>query len=87
VTVAEQFGRNLARIRREAGMSQGEVGDRASLHPTAIGLIERGQRKARIDTLIRLAGALEVDPGELLAGMAWKPGRKVDGRFDLADAR
>jgi transcriptional regulator with XRE-family HTH domain len=80
------MGRNLSRLRREAGMSQGEVGDRASLHPTAIGLLERGERKARVDTLVKLAGALEVDPGQLFAGIAWKPGARAAGRFDLGDA-
>jgi transcriptional regulator with XRE-family HTH domain len=66
-------------------MSQGEVGQRAGLHPTAIGLIERGQRKARIDTLIRLAGALDVGPGDLLAGIEWKPPAPQHGHFDITD--
>lgn len=79
------MGRNLSRIRREAGMSQGEVGLRAGLHPTAIGLIERGQRKAQIDTLIRVAGALEVEPGDLLVGIEWKPPALRHGRFEITD--
>jgi transcriptional regulator with XRE-family HTH domain len=86
VTVSERFGRNLARLRREAGLSQGEVGERASLHPTAVGLIERGERTARLDTLVKLAGALEVEPNELLRGIGWKPGRMLQGRFDFEDA-
>lgn len=85
LTVAAQVGHNLSRIRREAAMSQGEVGQRAGLHSTAIGLIERGQRKAQVDTLIRLAGALEVEPGALLSGIEWKPPAPRRGYFEITD--
>jgi transcriptional regulator with XRE-family HTH domain len=79
-----RLGRNLARIRREAGMSQGKVAEYADLHPTAVGLIERGERVAQVDTLVRLAAALEVEPGDLLAGIRWRPGRRISGGFDLS---
>jgi transcriptional regulator with XRE-family HTH domain len=75
------IGRNVARLRREAGMSQGEVGEAAGLHPTAVGLVERGERTAQAATLVRIAGALEVDPGNLLQGIAWKPAPPQRGRF------
>ncbi|HEU4905084.1 MAG TPA: helix-turn-helix transcriptional regulator [Solirubrobacterales bacterium] len=67
------FGENLRRCRRRAGVSQEELGSRSSLHRTEVGLLERGVRTPRIDTLIKLAYALEVDPGELLAGIDWMP--------------
>ena len=79
--VAEQFGANVVRLRKRAGLSQEELGFRASLHRTEIGMIERGVRLARIDTLIKLAGALEVDAGDLLGGLSWKPGEPRVGRF------
>jgi len=67
------FGENLRRCRRRAGVSQEELGWRSSLHRTEVGLLERGERVPRIDTLIKLACALEVEPGELLAGIDWMP--------------
>jgi transcriptional regulator with XRE-family HTH domain len=79
--VAEQFGANVVRLRKRAGLSQEELGFRASLHRTEIGMIERGVRLARIDTLIKLAGALEVDAGDLLDGLSWEPGEPRVGRF------
>ncbi|HEY6144855.1 MAG TPA: helix-turn-helix transcriptional regulator, partial [Solirubrobacterales bacterium] len=81
VDLSVAFGRNVARCRKRAGLSQGELGARASLHPTAIGLIERGERTARIDTLVKIAGALEVPPGDLFEGLGWKPGTRTSGEF------
>ena len=71
---AAYFAANLRRCRRRADLSQEEVGRRSSLHRTEVGLLERGARVPRIDTLIKLAAALEVEPGELLAGIVWTPG-------------
>jgi transcriptional regulator with XRE-family HTH domain len=85
VTVAERFGANLRRCRRRAGLSQEQAAVRASLHRSAIGLLERGERVARVDTLVKLMGALEADPDELLAGLEWLPGQVHSGRFSTPD--
>lgn len=82
MTVADQFGDNLRRCRKRADLSQEETAVRASLHRTAIGQLERAERVARIDTLVKLAGALEVEPSELLAGLAWEPGEVRPGHFE-----
>ena len=81
MTVAEQFGANLACARRRVGISQEEAAVRASLHRTAVGQLERGERVARVDTLIKLAGSLGISPGELLNGLEWEPGKIRSGRF------
>lgn len=85
MTVADQFADNLRRCRKRAGLSQEETAVRASLHRTAVGQLERAERVARIDTLIKLAGALKVEPRELLAGLAWEPGGTRLGSFELPD--
>ncbi len=75
------FGANLERQRRRAGLSQEELGFRAELHRTEIGMLERGARLPRLDTIVKLAGSLEVEPGELLRGMTWRPGTLQPGSF------
>ena len=80
-------GENLPRCRKRAGMSQEELGVRASLHRTEISLLERGLRVARIDTLIKLAGSLSISPCELLEGIEWSPGRTTSGQFALGAGR
>jgi len=81
VTVEQQFSENLLILRRRAGISQEELGFRSNLHRTEIGVLERGHRMPRIDTLAKLAGALEVTPNDLMAGIVWKSGKTRLGRF------
>ena len=82
--IAPQFGENLIAARERAGISQEELGFRADLHRTEIGMLERGVRIARIDTVVKLAGALSIAPGDLLVGMEWTPGDPRPGKFQAA---
>ncbi|MFP5389295.1 MAG: helix-turn-helix domain-containing protein, partial [Thermoleophilia bacterium] len=75
------FSANLARLRELSGVTQEELSFRASLHRTEIGLLERGGRLPRIDTLAKLAGALGVPASSLLDGIAWEPGQVTRGGF------
>lgn len=85
--VAFHFGKNLAMARRIAGLSQEELGVRASLHRTEIGMLEHGQRTPRIDTVTKLAGAMAIAPDELLAGIHWTPRSQAGGGFAFSAAR
>jgi transcriptional regulator with XRE-family HTH domain len=82
---ATRFGQNLASRRRQAGLSQEELGVRASLHRTAVGQLERGERVARTDTLVKLAGSLAVEPEDLLTGLEWRPGTMTLGKLNVSD--
>ena len=82
MAVAQRFGANLRQLRKQADLSQEEVGARASLHRTEIGLLERGARVPRIDTLIKLAAALGIRIDcALLEGIGWTPGKTEAGAF------
>jgi hypothetical protein len=35
-------------------------------------LLEHGRRVPRLDTIVKLAGAVEVEPCALLTGLAWE---------------
>jgi transcriptional regulator with XRE-family HTH domain len=82
--IAAHFGDNLVRCRKRADLSQEELSVRASLHRTEISHLERGLRIARVDTLVKLAGSLEVPAEDLLAGLTWSPGDYRPGRFKEA---
>jgi transcriptional regulator with XRE-family HTH domain len=70
--LARRFGQNLIVLRGRVGLSQLGTAERAGLTRSEVGLLEHGRRVPQLDTVVKLAGAVEVAPCELLAGMAWK---------------
>ena len=85
VDFATRFGENLARHRVAAGLSQEELGVRASLHRTAVGQLERGERVPRADTVVKLAGSLAIKPELLLEGLEWTPGGTTVGQLTVSN--
>ena len=67
--VRRLFGARVRSIRLRLGFSQEELADRAHLDRTYISSLERGHRNVGLENICRLAGALNVDPAELLAGL------------------
>lgn len=58
------------RMRRQAlQINQERLARRASIHATNLGKIERGRANPSLHTLLRIAGALEMEPAELLVGL------------------
>jgi transcriptional regulator with XRE-family HTH domain len=80
----DRLAGNAAELRRRAGLSQSDVGLRAGLHRTAVGMLERRLRMPRLDTILRIAGGVEAEPRELLEGLAWDldRGRLWEARSD-----
>jgi transcriptional regulator with XRE-family HTH domain len=72
-----RFAENLIVLRGRVDLSQEQTAERACLHRTQISLLERGLRLPRLDTIVKLGGAIEAEPCELLAGMAWRLGSWV----------
>lgn len=69
-SVLKVFGQAVRSRREKLGISQEELADRAGLHRTYIGDIERGRRNVALRNICRLARALEVPPAELLSECA-----------------
>lgn len=70
-TSAENFRRNLRRLRKQNGdsnglLSQQELADRIGVHRNYVGMMERGERKPALDTLDAIAEELGVPSHELL---------------------
>lgn len=70
---AAVMGKNIARHREALGVSQEDLGFLADLHRTAVGQLERGERTARADTVLKLCGSLGVEPSALFEGLSWAP--------------
>ena len=64
---AELVAVNVRRIREERGLSQGEVARRAGLSKQTLSNVEAGEGNPTIETLLAVAGGLEVSASWLLA--------------------
>jgi transcriptional regulator with XRE-family HTH domain len=72
--LARRFGENLVVARGRVDLGQVGAAERAGLHRSEFSQLERGLRLPRLDTIAKLAGAVEVKPCELLTGMGWRLG-------------
>lgn len=66
---AAEIGSRIRAARLELGISQEDLGELSEVNWTSIGKIERGVSSPAVETLIRLATALEVDPGAFITGI------------------
>jgi len=67
--LAEQFGRNLAAVRREAGFTQDRLAAEVFMDRAALSRLEQGHRLPRLDLVVRLAEAIGVQVRDLLHGI------------------
>lgn len=67
-----QLGERIRQLRTERGWNREHLAGVADLHWTYIGQVERGERNLSLRNILRIAEALDTDPGVLLAGLpAW----------------
>lgn len=59
------LGENVKRIRRERGLSQSQLAERADVSKSMISSIERGTRKTSYDSLVQLTHALNCKLSDL----------------------
>jgi transcriptional regulator with XRE-family HTH domain len=60
------LGTNLRAARKKLALTQEQVAERSGVHATEVSRIEAGKRDPKVSTLLRLAKAVEVPPGQLL---------------------
>lgn len=63
----------LAGKRAELGLSMEQVAERAGLHRTTVGLIERQRRGVTLEVALRLAWALETNLHTVLCEIEGQP--------------
>jgi len=58
---SKQIGNIIRRARKKQGLTQSQLGDKAGLRQATISQIESGNPSARIDTLLQLFAALDLE--------------------------
>ena len=80
-----RFAANVERACRQHDYSVDRLAERSGIEREEIEAIMRGQVEARADSILRLAGALEVAPGVLYEGVAWVPDGEGGGEFRVEE--
>ena len=62
----KRFGRTVRRLREEAGYSQEAFADKAKVHRTYMGTVERGETNLTLANIQKLADALDLKIWQLL---------------------
>jgi len=57
----EQLGNAIRRARKKRGMSQSELGEKAGLRQETISLIENGNPAAKLETILAVIAALDLE--------------------------
>jgi transcriptional regulator with XRE-family HTH domain len=65
--IRQELGQRIRDLRKTAGITQEELGEKAELSYKFIGEIERGQVNVSLDSIVRIGDALGVKIGDLFS--------------------
>lgn len=75
--LAAAFGKRLRLLRTDRGWTQERLAERCGLHPTYIGLVERGERNPSLANVGRMAVGLGMTLDQLVSGIAYDARRRT----------
>ncbi len=64
--VLSEFGRNVRTQREKQSLTQEELAEKAFVHRTYIGAVERGERNVSLRNIVAIARALDARPADLM---------------------
>lgn len=64
--ILKRFGDTVRDVRKQKNLSQEELADKAGLHRTYIGMIERAEKNITLLNIAKIARALELEIIQLL---------------------
>jgi transcriptional regulator with XRE-family HTH domain len=67
------FGEAFRKLRKNNGISQETVSEKAGCDRTTVSLIERGLVSAKLETIVRMCKAIAVPPSNVMRGMEKSP--------------
>lgn len=65
--ITKELGERLRALRLAAGLTQEKLAERADVHATYVGQLERGEKNATVESVCKLTRALGTDPAALFA--------------------
>lgn len=81
---ASDFGARVKYYRYRLKLSQEQLAERADLHPTYVGQVERGEKNASLESIMKLSKGLDIPPALLFERLTFKPERsEAQKAYDL----
>ena len=77
--IAKLVGQRIRNYRMGQALSQEKLAEMAGCHPTYIGQLERGEKNATLESVEKIASALNISLSKLFEKM----GRQEDGTRDI----
>ena len=78
--IAKVLGKRIRNYRMDSGLSQERLAELSGCHPTYIGQIERGEKNATVESIEKIATALNVPLSKLFEKLGDK---EEDGRRNI----
>jgi len=69
VELLKKFGKKVREERKKLGLSQETLAEKAGVHRTYIGMIERGEKNITIANIHKISKALKVKISKLTEGL------------------
>ena len=76
--IARTVGQRIRSYRLQLGFSQEKVAELSGCHPTYIGQVERGEKNATLESIEKIAAAIEVPLSKLFDKMGSTPDESAD---------
>lgn len=86
--IAKIIGQRVRNYRTQKGLSQEKLAELAGCHPTYIGQLERGEKNATLESVEKIASAMDISLSELFDKLGKSGGNNIAAKcYDLVASK
>lgn len=86
--IAKIIGQRIRNYRTQKGLSQEKLAEFAGCHPTYIGQLERGEKNATLESVEKIASAMDISLSELFDKFGKSGGNNIAAKcYDLVASK
>ena len=86
--IAKTIGQRIRNYRTQKGLSQEKLAELAGCHPTYIGQLERGEKNATLESVEKIASAMDISLSELFDKLGKSGGDNIAAKcYDLVASK
>ena len=86
--IAKIIGQRIRNYRTQKGLSQEKLAELAGCHPTYIGQLERGEKNATLESVEKIASAMDISLSELFDKLGKSGGNNIAAKcYDLVASK